>query len=56
LNPDGSFTYVPAPGFKGSDSFRYKEYDACGSPAVQCSDYSNVGVVTITVAKSGKDN
>jgi hypothetical protein len=56
LSPDGSFTYVPAQSFKGSDNFSYKAYDACGSPAAQCSDYSNVGTVTITVAKSGKDN
>jgi hypothetical protein len=24
LNPDGSFTYTPNPGFSGSDSFTYK--------------------------------
>ncbi len=41
LNPDGSFSYTPNPGFFGTDSFTY--YDANGSAT------SNVATVTITV-------
>lgn len=31
LRPDGSFTYVPLPGFVGTDTFRYKARDANGA-------------------------
>ncbi|MBE7550870.1 MAG: tandem-95 repeat protein [Anaerolineales bacterium] len=41
LNPDGSFTYTPAPDFNGSDSFTYKANDGASD--------SNVATVTITV-------
>jgi VCBS repeat-containing protein len=27
LNPDGSFTYTPAPGFEGTDTFTYTAHD-----------------------------
>ena len=38
LEPDGSFTYVPEPGFLGSDSFVYRAADAAG-------DYADATVV-----------
>jgi hypothetical protein len=34
LNPDGSFTYTPPPGFVGEDSFFYQAYDGFASSAV----------------------
>jgi hypothetical protein len=42
LADDGSFSYTPATGFTGSDSFSYKAYDGQA--------YSAVKVVTITVS------
>ena len=33
LNPDQSFTYTPAPGFAGSDSFTYTVQDSVGGTA-----------------------
>ncbi|MCP4361868.1 MAG: tandem-95 repeat protein [Chloroflexi bacterium] len=41
LNANGSFTYVPDPGFNGSDSFTYRASDGNSN--------SNVASVTITV-------
>lgn len=41
LNPDGSFTYTPNPGFHGSDSFSYRAGDG---------DDTDVATVTLTVA------
>jgi hypothetical protein len=41
LNADGSFTYTPAAGFVGTDSFTYEASDGV--------DASNVAAVTITV-------
>jgi hypothetical protein len=41
LNPEGSFTYVPAAGFAGSDSFTYQLSDGLA--------VSNVGSVTLAV-------
>jgi VCBS repeat-containing protein len=41
LNGDGSFTYVPASDFNGTDSFTYKANDG--------SESSSVAIVTITV-------
>lgn len=41
VSPDGSFTYDPAPGFKGLDSFGYTVRNAFGA---------NKGTVTIDVA------
>ena len=32
LNPDHSFTFTPAPGFEGTDSFTYTVRDAAGGP------------------------
>ncbi|PHS01326.1 MAG: hypothetical protein COA80_02365, partial [Leeuwenhoekiella sp.] len=43
VNPDGSFTYTPEPGFVGEDSFTYTVCDS-GNPAL-CSE----GKVTIEV-------
>jgi VCBS repeat-containing protein len=45
LNPDGSYTYTPAPGFIGTDTFSYVAFDgiAAGAPAQ----------VTITVTPPG---
>ncbi|HXV64356.1 MAG TPA: Ig-like domain-containing protein [Vicinamibacteria bacterium] len=42
LNPNGSFTYTPEPGFSGADSFTYHAHDGLAS--------SNVATVDITVA------
>ncbi len=55
LNPDGSFTYVPNPGFTGTDSFTYYACDPnlpllCGNPATVT--ISVVRVAPITVADS----
>ena len=41
LNPDGSFTYTPAAGFSGVDSFTYRAFDTI--------NYSGVATVSITV-------
>ena len=41
LNPDGSFTYTPAPGFVGSASFTYRAADSTGP--------GNTATVTINV-------
>ena len=46
LNVDGSFTYVPDPGFFGEDSF---EYYLLALPPEMRSDYLDIGLVTITV-------
>jgi VCBS repeat-containing protein/autotransporter-associated beta strand protein len=44
LNSDGSFSYTPAAGYQGSDSFRYQANDGAGqSPAITVS--LNVGRV-----------
>jgi hypothetical protein len=45
VNPDGTFTFTPAPGFVGTDSFTYTVCDVGGSP---CS----TATVTITVRGS----
>ena len=42
MNPDGTFTYLPATGFTGSDSFHYTITDAQG--------LSSSATATITVA------
>jgi Leucine-rich repeat (LRR) protein len=42
LNPDGSFTYTPAPGFVGTDTFTYRASDGQA--------LSNPASVTFTVA------
>ena len=42
LNADGSFTYAPAPGFHGADSFTYRGISEFGE--------GNVATVTLTVA------
>ena len=44
LNPDGSFVYVPNPGFAGTDSFSYQANDGATN--------SNPATVTITVNNS----
>jgi hypothetical protein len=41
FNPDGSFTYTPAPGFSGSDQFQYQASDG--------QVLSNTAIVTIEV-------
>jgi hypothetical protein len=42
VSSDGSFTYNPAPGFEGTDSFNYTITDSHGN--------TNTGTVTITVS------
>jgi uncharacterized repeat protein (TIGR01451 family) len=42
VSSDGSFTYNPAPGFEGTDTFNYTVTDSHGN--------TNVGTVTITVS------
>ncbi len=49
LNTNGSFTYTPTPSFFGTDSFTYQAFDACLTPAVQCSPNSNEATATISV-------
>ena len=44
FNSDGSFTYTPNSGYTGSDNFTYQAYDG--------QEYSNIAMVTITVAAS----
>ena len=46
LNADGSFTYKPAAGYIGTDTFTYQASDG--------NALSNLATVTITVAKKGK--
>jgi len=46
LNDDGSFSYVPDPGFFGVDTF---EYYLLALPPEMRSDYMDIGLVTITV-------
>ncbi|MGI9518285.1 MAG: Ig-like domain-containing protein, partial [Pirellulaceae bacterium] len=48
LNPDGTFSYVPASGFVGSDSFTYMANDGSGN--------SPVTVVEIEVVGPGVDD
>ena len=48
FNPDGSFSYAPAPGFIGTDSFTYQANDGSFS--------SNVATVTLTVASPVANN
>jgi hypothetical protein len=45
LNPDGSLTYTPNPGFAGTDTFTYTVNDGM--------DYSPPGTVTVQVAAAG---
>jgi VCBS repeat-containing protein len=45
LNPNGSFTYTPAAGFAGTDTFTYKANDGSAD--------SNVATVTVQVAPAG---
>jgi VCBS repeat-containing protein len=42
LNANGAFSYTPAPGYSGPDSFTYRAYDGTA--------YSNTVTVSITVA------
>jgi hypothetical protein len=43
LNADGSFTYIPASGYSGNDSFTFRAEDGSGQ-------FSNSVIVTISVA------
>ena len=43
VNPDGTFVYVPTPGYSGTDSFTYRITDADGD--------TSTATVTITVGK-----
>jgi VCBS repeat-containing protein len=45
LNANGSFTYTPAAGFNGTDSFSYRASDGTAQ--------SNTATVTITISASG---
>lgn len=45
LNANGSFTYAPAAGFNGTDSFSYRASDGTAQ--------SNTATVTITISASG---
>jgi hypothetical protein len=45
LNPDGSFTHTPNPGFSGTDSFEYEVDDG--------NDGTDTATVTITVIPTG---
>jgi hypothetical protein len=39
INPDGSFSYIPNPGFTGSDSFTYQAFDG----------FANSGSATVAI-------
>jgi len=45
LNPDGSFTYIPNPGFIGTDSFTYRNTDG-----VSFSNSASVAIAVLPVA------
>ena len=47
LNADGSFTYTPAPGYVGNDSFTYRDLET--NPAGKPGEPSNTATVTISV-------
>jgi hypothetical protein len=49
MQPDGEFSYTPAPGFSGTDSFTYQLKDIINQS-------SNVATVTITVLPLAKDD
>jgi VCBS repeat-containing protein len=50
LNPDGTFTYTPNPGWNGTDTFTYQADDGAGDPqAVTPAALSSVATVTIVV-------
>ena len=46
VNPDGTFVYVPTPGYSGTDSFTYRITDADGD--------TSTATVTITVGENGR--
>ncbi len=48
VNPDGSYTYTPADGFSGTDTFQYTAKDSSGQ--------TSTSTVTITVAPAGTDD
>ena len=48
LNPDGSFTYVPDPGFSGTDQFEYEADDGI--------DGTSTATVTILVSSTSVQN
>ncbi len=48
LNPDGSFSYVPAANFTGTDSFQYLATDG--------NQHSDMTTVTLTVASTTAEN
>ncbi|WP_018637794.1 esterase-like activity of phytase family protein [Parafrankia elaeagni] len=47
LNPDGTFSYVPKPGFTGTDTFTYSVSDAVTRYATQVPPLATIGGVTI---------
>lgn len=48
LNPDGTYSYVPATGFSGTDTFQYTVTDAAGTVAT--------ATVTVVVPPTAKDD
>ncbi len=50
LNNDGSFTYVPEPGFMGVDTFEYQ----LNSTVMLQGEFSDTAIVTITVNPSAR--
>jgi hypothetical protein len=58
LNADGTFSYTPAAGFGGTDTFIYKANDGTwpGPPSVPMSPDSNEVTVTITVIEGTPPN
>jgi VCBS repeat-containing protein len=47
LNPDGSFTYIPAPGYRGPDGFTYSALDKDGPSPPASVSISVVGAVPV---------
>jgi VCBS repeat-containing protein len=54
LNPDGSFTYTPAVGFSGADSFSYRASDGTDQSAVVTVSLQVGDTTTLTTAIEGQ--
>ncbi len=56
MNANGSFTYLPAAGFSGTDTFHYTITDKgldglSGTPATDADNLTSIGTVTVTVGQ-----
>jgi VCBS repeat-containing protein len=53
VNPDGSFTYVPAPNFNGTDTFTYSVTDGAGAVSTAAVQVNVAAVNDAPVAAAG---